>query len=409
MKTNKRRNDHEGSLERLPSGKYRYKGWLNGQLVCGSAAPTKSEALRNYKVKLAAILNPPPPVTANLPILGDYVRDLLEGPYHERVIAGTLAPTTWNMYEQVWRLKICTTPIAMIRIDLVTPEDVNTWVNSLMTEERVTKKGRVFPARATSNTSKRRIIGMLGGMFSYGIEQKKLEIKNPCTNADKPPVDKVEFVTLNAEDVEDLLALCDKEDPDETNNEKEKARRIASNRRRRLITLLGLHGFGPAEMCGLRKEDFDGEGIEPRRQRQRLGQWGVTVRDQLKTPERKRWVPLDDELVEMLKEVKEGYVLEIAPGKAMEPANLRRAFQGMVKGTMFERMTPYDLRHTFAQRLLDENVDVQTAAELMRHSVEVFLRRYVQSDRARKVAAMKKIRDARRKLKDQRSDEGTPE
>ena len=64
----------------------------------------------------------------------------------------------------------------------------------------------------------------------------------------------------------------------------------------------------------------------------------------------------------------------------------------MVKGTKFDWMNPYDLRHTFPQRLLDESVDVKTVAELMRHSVEVFLARYVRSDRARKMEATKKRR-----------------
>ncbi len=396
-----RRNDYEGTLEKLKSGKFRYKGWLNGQLVCGSAAPTKAQAHKNYKEKLAALQNPPPPIVEALPKLSNFVQELLDGPYHQRVLDGTMAPTTWNMYEQVWRLKLSGTALGNMAIDVITPEDVNAWVSSLMTEHRVTKKGKVFLPRPVRNTSKRRILGMLGAMYSYAIEQKKLEIRNPCEKAYKPPVDEVEFVTLNAVEVEELLALCDKEDPGLVGSEKEKARMIASNRRRRLITLLGLHGFGPAEMCGLKKEDFDGEGIEPRRQRQRLGQWGITERDQLKTKERKQWIPIDEELVSLLNENQAGYVLQIEPGKPMEPSNLRRTFEGMVKGTKFEKMTPYDLRHTFAQRLLDEGVDVKTAAELMRHSVEVFLKRYVKSDKARKIAAMKKLQESRKKAKEQ--------
>jgi integrase len=401
MPKGRRRNDYEGTLEQLPSGKFRYKGWLHGQSVCGSAAPTRSEAHRNYKAKLARLQSPPPPVVHSLPALADYVRELLDGAYQKRVARKTMAPTTWNMYEQVWRLKLSGTSLGNSTIDAITPEDINNWVDALMTERRVTKNGKVFPARPVSNTSKRRILGMLGAMYSYAIDQKKLQIKNPCEKAIKPPVDEVDFVALNAVEVEELLGFCDKEDPTETDNGKERVRRIASNRRRRLITLLGLHGFGPAEMCGLKREDFDGEGIEPCRQRQRLGPWGVTERDQLKTKERKQWVPLDGELAEMLNEMESGYVLEIAPGKPMEPSNLRRTFEGMVKSTKFQGMTPYDLRHTFAQRLLDENVDVKTAAELMRHSVDVFLERYVKSDKARKVAAMKKLQESRRRAKEQ--------
>ncbi|HZH98914.1 MAG TPA: tyrosine-type recombinase/integrase [Fimbriimonadaceae bacterium] len=189
-----------------------------------------------------------------------------------------------------------------------------------------------------------------------------------------------------------------KENPASVGCEKEKARMLASNRRRRIIVLLGLHGFGPAEMCGLKHEDFDGVGITVQRQRQRLGTLGVQERTRLKTAERKSWVPIDHELAAFMKEKKKGYVLSLSAGKPMEPANLRRTFAGMVKGTKFDGMTPYDLRHTFAQRLLDEGVDVKTAAELMRHSVEVFLAKYVRSDPSRKIAAIQKLQIARQSI-----------
>jgi integrase len=107
-------------------------------------------------------------------------------------------------------------------------------------------------------------------------------------------------------------------------------------------------------------------------------------------------VAVDDELKAILAEQSEGWILGTSSGKPLEPSNIRRSFAGMVKGTKFEGMTPYDLRHTFAQRLLDEGVDVKTAAELMRHSVEVFLDRYVRSDRARKVEAMKRLQRAKK-------------
>lgn len=93
------------------------------------------------------------------------------------------------------------------------------------------------------------------------------------------------------------------------------------------------------------------------------------------------------------------FLLVTDKGTPMEPANIRRTFAGMVKGTKFEKLRPYDLRHTFAMRLLEAGGDVQTAAELMRHSVEVFLRRYVRSGRARKIAAMRKLDEAKERAR----------
>jgi integrase len=86
----------------------------------------------------------------------------------------------------------------------------------------------------------------------------------------------------------------------------------------------------------------------------------------------------------------------------METGSLRWTFTGRVKGTQFDGLRPYDLRHAFAERLLDENVDVKAAAEMMRHSVRVFLKGCVKSDQARKIAAMRKLQKSRRKAKAQK-------
>jgi len=264
-----------------------------------------------------------------------------------------------------------------------------------MTQKRVTGK-RTIPPRPMANITKRRYLGMLDSLFEYARKQENLIRVNPVRDVVKPAEDEVDFRALTAEEVDELLTLCDKEDPEQTDIEHEKLRRIESNRRRRRICLLGLVGFGPAESCGARYEDFDGEGLWARRQRQRLREIGVIERDQLKTKARKAWVAVDEELKEILTQKSDGYILSTLSGtRPIEPSNIRRTFSGMVKGTKFEGMTPYDLRHTFAQRLLDENVDVKTAAELMRHSVEVFLDRYVRSDRGRKLEAMRKLNAAK--------------
>lgn len=105
-----------------------------------------------------------------------------------------------------------------------------------------------------------------------------------------------------------MLALCDKENPEETDIEKEKERPIESNRRRRRICHLCLHGYSPAEMVGARYEDFDGEGFWPKKQRQRLRKLGVIERDPLKTSARKAWAAVDDELKAILSETSQGCI-----------------------------------------------------------------------------------------------------
>ncbi len=369
----------------------------NGRRVCGSAKTTYEEAKASYREKVREVdsptpVEPDPKPSTETPSLQEYMWKVLDEPWRGRLKLRTLAPSTWQLGEQIYRLNVVGSALGKKDIGKVIPSDLEAWAAKLMTQLRTTKT-KTIPSRPLGNTSKRRYLVMLDSIFEHARKQDKLIPSNPVRDVIKPPEDEVDFRTLCGAEVDELLELCDKEDPDETDIESEELRRIESNKRRRRICLLGLVGFGPAESCGARYEDFDGEGLWARRQRQRLREIGVVERDQLKTKARKAWVAVDEELKEILSEKSSGYVLSTLSGtRPIEPSNIRRTFSGMVKGTKFEGMTPYDLRHTFAQRLLDEGVDVKTAAELMRHSVEVFLARYVRSDRSRKLDAIKKLR-----------------
>jgi integrase len=373
----------------------------NGQRVSGSAKPTYEEAKASYRQKIQELENPAPAAPEpepKMPTVSEYMAKVLDGPWRARLRHNTMAPSTWQMAEQVLRLNVIGSKLGAMPLGKVFPADLELWTSELMTQERKMKT-KVIKPRPMGNTTKRRYLGILDGVFEYARRQEKLIEVNPARDVPKPPEDEVEFWALSAKEVEELLELCDKEDPNADVIDWEKRRREHSNHRRRKMCLLLLHGYGPAEACGARYEDFDGEGIMPRLQRQRLRELGVVNRDRLKTKARRGWVAIDEELKELLSEQKEGFVLAGMNGKAMEPGNLRRCFAGMVKGTKFEKLTPYDLRHTFAMRMIEEGIDVQTAAEQMRHSTQVFLDKYVRSDRARKLAAARKMQEARERAK----------
>ena len=398
----KRQPTGEGTPTVLPSGKIRYTGVWNGRRVCGSAKKTYEEAKASYRQKIQELENPPPPEpepAPEMPTVAEYMARVIDGPWRARLRHNTMAPSTWQMAEQVLRLNVLGTKLGATPLGKVFPADLEHWAGGLMTQERRTKAGRVYPPRPMGNTTKRRYLGILDGVFEHARKKEKLIEVNPARDVERPPEDEVDFWALNAQEVEELLALCDKEDPSADVIDWERRRRAHSNVRRRKMCLLLLHGYGPAEACGARHEDFDGDGIMPRLQRQRLRELGVVNRERLKTAKRKGWVAIDEELKQLLSERKEGFVLAGMDGRPMEPGNLRRCFAGMVKDTKFEKLTPYDLRHTFAMRMIEEGIDVQTAAEQMRHSTQVFLDKYVRSDRARKLAAARKMQEARERAK----------
>jgi integrase len=188
---------------------------------------------------------------------------------------------------------------------------------------------------------------------------------------------------LTDQEITELLKLCHHE-PHLNGGE-------WRNKRRQLIVLLGLHGFGPAEICGLQYGDFDGSGFHPHRQAQRFREKGIVHRERLKTKARHARVPARRAILDLLDPNGQGWIVCTETGGPMEPGNLRKVFSRMITNTKFEGVTPYDLRHTFANELLRKRVDVKTAADLMRHSVETFLRRYVHGNETLKNDAIKKL------------------
>jgi integrase len=195
--------------------------------------------------------------------------------------------------------------------------------------------------------------GFLSGVLERAKRVDQLILENLAHALSPLPAEESDFRILDEEEIGALLQLARKQrlpGPDGV---------FAANRLELAVRVM-LHGLGPAEACGLRIEDFDGEGLQISRQAYRVEGEGVKVRSQLKTKRRKAWIPVNKELAELLAslrhEGKAGFVLGTRAGTPMETGNLRRAFAGMVKGTELEGLRPYDLRHTAAMRSCSEPI-----------------------------------------------------
>lgn len=400
-----RRAAHEGTLEELPSGKFRYRTKINGVRVSGPSSTSKREAWRLFQQKIREhnqSLTGKKEKPA-VPTVADYIYATLDGPYRERLRTGGMSPKTWILYEHIYRLNVENDPLGAMPIDEVSYTDIEGWIRALKTqpETRVRlepgsgrTKVKVYyktPAEPLSPNSKTRYAGFLSGVF----ERARLEgliAHNPVRDAEKPEYEEPEFRILDAKEERELIALAhewQKANYDERPNFAAYHKEGAENRAA-LIVLLGLHGLGAAEMAGLRKSDFTGDGFHVRRQA-RLGE----VVDKLKTKNRKAWVAMAEDLAQLVEKCRDDYLLPTKTGRPMSENNIRRLFAGIVAGTKFEGMTPYHLRHTFAMRLLEEGVDVRTVAELMRNTPEVVLRRYVRSRDELKKSAVGKLSKSR--------------
>ena len=339
---------------------------VNGRRICGSASKTKSDALRSLRKKIeeAAL-----PYQEPRPTLAEYVARTLEGPYAERVINGDMAETTLQTYTSAHLRHIEGTEFGDIPLDLLEPFQIEEWLTNLKSLPRKTK-----PPKPISAATKRRYAVMLSGILERARKVDKWIITNPVRDAEKPTPEVPEFRILTKEEVSSLLKLASETKASET------------PRKMLLIVMLGLHGLGPSEICGLRFEDFDGEGIDVKRQAKR-----GKLKHQLKTHNRKGWVAIHDDLKKLLENQPNGYVVGTSRATPLAEGNLRRMFHSMVKGTAFAGLLPYDLRHTFAMRLLEEGNDIRTVAELMRNTPEVVLNRYVRSRKDLKTKAVKDL------------------
>lgn len=384
------RNRREGTEEfNRKTGKYRYVAELaNGRRVCGSWSATRLAARESLQARLDSI---EPAKQLGKPTLQAFAQSVLEGPYKTRLLAGTLEQKTWEQYEQCWRLRLHGTVLGMTPVDVVTSEMVDDWSASTMTElvVRMDKKSGIervaVPPRPMSAWGRLKDLTFLRGVFRLAVKAR-LRGDNPVVEAERPQPGETAFRTLTRLEFGRLLSLAQRFQGG--HNYGKWKEQSPDPRRVEMLVWLMAHGLGPSEAAGVKRSwlRLDGQGrpvmdiVSGAKEGESTGR--------LKTRNRYRTIPIWPELWNLAKNKPEGFLLATSTGTAIRTENLRRLWASLVKGSEFEGMDPYDLRHTYAQMLLDSGVDVRTGAELMGNTPEVFLRRYVRSDMERKHRAM---------------------
>lgn len=332
---------------------------IHGVRVSGTAKATKREAQRELDKEIARHLSKPH--GSELP-LADYAYECLNGPYQEG--PDKLAPSAWILEEMIYRTRIETSNLGTMPLCNIEPEHISAWQASLN----------------ISPSSVNRYVQFLRKLLNRA-ENEGLILRSPCRGVKNLKVEEPIVIILTEEEEKDLFAL-------------------SMTERTRLGIRLMLHGLRRSETCGLRHEDFDGEGINIWRQHQDLK--GKRMTRALKTKASYNWVPVDNELRAILGAKKEGFVLAQRNGEPMSPNELYRDFRDAIKGTKFMAMrtqdgriaslAPHDLRATFAMRLIEKGNDPRTVAEMTRHSVEMLIKVYNRSRRELKLKALQSIR-----------------
>jgi integrase len=170
-----------------------------------------------------------------------------------------------------------------------------------------------------------------------------------------------------------------------------------------IAVLLGFYcGLRVGEMCGLMWTDINFETSQMRVARtfQRVKSRDGSAKTRLaflspKSAAGKRTIPVQGFLLEILRAHKRengGKYVLTANGKPTEPRAFQARFKKLLKAANAPDAGVHSLRHTFAVRALEMNVDMKTLSELLGHSSPLFtLRKYAHSLDEHKRAGMERL------------------
>lgn len=110
-----------------------------------------------------------------------------------------------------------------------------------------------------------------------------------------------------------------------------------------------------------------------------------------------RVIPIPNTLLKILSQYpmeKTGYFLSGSLSEVVEPRRIQYRFHKILKKCGIDRKNFHVLRHTFATRCVEANIDIKTLSEILGHSsVSITMNRYVHPSLSLKRNSMEKLAD----------------
>lgn len=267
-------------------------------------------------------------------------------------------------YERLLQLRGRIYPvIGHIRMDKITPQQIQTFVNSLSKEGANERTGKPLAPKTIRHN-----LSLISDVFSYAVKMGVVA-ENPCSKVTIPKGEVKEKQIYTPAEVEKFLTLL--------NDEPLKYRTF--------FYLMIYSGFRRGEMLGLEWKDVDFENniISVRRTSNYTAKKGVYT-DTTKTKRSQRTLKFPQFIMDMLKEYKEeqdAEALRLAD-RWVETDRLYVKWDGrpMQNGTPYfwlgEFCEKHDLpfyglhsfRHLFCSLLVNQGVDIVTVSGALGHS-----------------------------------------
>lgn len=252
----------------------------------------------------------------------------------------------------------------------ITSDIVEHFVHTLL--QSGVKKGRSGLSVRTVNN----VLSVLRSIFRFA--EKQYAIKNPAKELRTPPEKPIQDQVLTLSEWEALS----------------RGMELGGNTTEIAIAIAMYTGMRIGELCALQVGDIDlkEKVIHVRRTVQRIrdaenpdGRRTRVITDVPKSYNSLRNIPIPEVLYERLERLCTGkkedvYLFGIDGERALEPRTLQYRYRAFLKQRGLRYINFHALRHSFATRCVERNVDVKTLSEILGHSsVKITLERYVHS------------------------------
>ncbi len=287
------------------------------------------------------------------------VKQLLEEHWLPAQRSRELRPATLDQYRNVVDSWIVPN-LGAVRVPALTPKDVTKMVETLRTTKSAAGRSGLSPRSAQL------AVGVLKAATQWATENG-LVGRNPIAGVKRPRGTSAD--AMHAWSTDDARAF------------------LAATRDDRLAwcwAMLLTRGLRRGEVAGLRWDDVDLDGATVRIRKTRVVVDGKAVESSPKTAAGRRSVPLDGQLVALLRAHKSrqaqeklaagsaygtgGWLFSDELGTPHHPDTLSEWFAAKVTALGLPRIRLHDTRHTAASLMLASGVPVKVVSELLGHA-----------------------------------------